>query len=284
MSHDDTTNDERDRTVLPWRKVYPRDRKTDPRRWTLTLEQRGALEELLDAAWLNDGALPADDDVLATLSTAGARWPEIGPPIMTTFFRREGASYVSAELAAEVAEARAYVSEQKRKSALAADARKRRAEAAPADASAGPPPSAVSRQPSDTRDQTTENGFPASDGAGDPMSLQIAAKRTAIAKQSTWTKEACDEWKARYGGTAPGGRIGKAIKPLVAAHGWGQVSPAWQKYLENTEAKYASPQRFADTYGSWSGAKPDPIAAPGRGARTDAFVARVLGMGNGGGA
>ena len=68
-----------------------------------------------------------------------------------------------------------------------------------------------------------------------------------------WTREACDDWIARFKGSAPGGRIGKALKPLVGAHGWPEVRAAWQSYLSQSEAEFASAERFAATYGRWSG-------------------------------
>lgn len=80
-------------------------------------------------------------------------------------------------------------------------------------------------------------------------------KRIAAAPPS-WSREACDVWIARYGGTAPGGRIGKALKPLVDRYGWPAVRVAWLSYLTQSDAEFASPQRFAATYGRWSGAAP----------------------------
>ena len=74
-----------------------------------------------------------------------------------------------------------------------------------------------------------------------------------------WSREACDLWISRFGGTAPGGQIGKAMKPLVDRHGWLAVRAAWQSYLGQTEAEYASPTRFASTFGRWSGGEA-PVA------------------------
>lgn len=69
----------------------------------------------------------------------------------------------------------------------------------------------------------------------------------------SWSRQAAEDWIERYGGTAPGGRIGSALKPLVAVHGWLEVRAAWRSYLTQTEAEYASAQRFSATYGRWSG-------------------------------
>ena len=70
---------------------------------------------------------------------------------------------------------------------------------------------------------------------------------------ASWSAQACEDWISAYNGTAPGGRIGKALSPLVKSHGWEAVRTAWRSYLAQTEAEYASPQRFAATFGRWSG-------------------------------
>lgn len=69
---------------------------------------------------------------------------------------------------------------------------------------------------------------------------------------SSWSREACDDWMSRFeGATAPGGQIGKALKALVTAHGWPAVRAAWKRYLGESEARYASPARFAATWSDW---------------------------------
>jgi hypothetical protein len=94
----------------------------------------------------------------------------------------------------------------------------------------------------------------------------LALPRPHIAgKPKAWSVEACDDWIGAYRGTAPGGRIGKALAPLVKAHGWEAVRVAWRSYLAQTEAEFASPQRFAATFGRWSGSA--PAAAPRSGGK-----------------
>ena len=66
-----------------------------------------------------------------------------------------------------------------------------------------------------------------------------------------WSSEACDDWQARFGGTAPGGRIGKALKPLVSRYGWETIRPAWRRYLAEKEPEFATPQDFAAKLGEW---------------------------------
>jgi hypothetical protein len=64
-----------------------------------------------------------------------------------------------------------------------------------------------------------------------------------------WTAAAGDAWIARFGGTAPFGRIGKALKPLVDKHGWDrEVKGAWGRYLADENPTYASPEGFSQKF------------------------------------
>lgn len=97
-----------------------------------------------------------------------------------------------------------------------------------------------------------------------------------VAVGASWSKHACDDWIDRYGGTAPGGQIGKALKPLVEKHGWPAVRHAWRSYLEQSDAEFASASRFAATYGRWSGSAPPgakPTVADRTRANLEAWVA-----------
>jgi hypothetical protein len=123
----------------------------------------------------------------------------------------------------------------------------------------------VRRQTPD--DRTTEERI--AEPAAPPTPRSRSSRRTSDgngarkAKAESWSKEACALWVERFQGTAPGGRIGKALKPLVGSHGWPEVRAAWVAYLEQVEAEYASPQRFAATFGRWSGSVPPAVAAKG---------------------
>lgn len=71
----------------------------------------------------------------------------------------------------------------------------------------------------------------------------------------SWSKRACDIWIAVFAGTAPGGRIGTALKPLVAQHGADDVLSTFERWLRkmNTQgrAAFATPEAFAQKYGTW---------------------------------
>ncbi len=85
----------------------------------------------------------------------------------------------------------------------------------------------------------------------EPISGATAPATIKDAQKQVWTREACDDWIARFGGTAPGGQITGHLNPLVKKHRWEGVRPAWQNYLAQSDAQYASPARFAATFNGW---------------------------------
>ena len=86
-----------------------------------------------------------------------------------------------------------------------------------------------------------------------PDILDVSASVQRTAPTNPWVAQACDAWTSAYDGNAPGGQIGRALLSLVKKHGWDVLRLAWLRYLSETDAKYASPTRFAQTYGRWSG-------------------------------
>jgi hypothetical protein len=73
-----------------------------------------------------------------------------------------------------------------------------------------------------------------------------------VQRMPSWSRDACDDWIAGTGGTAPGGRIGKALHPLVTKLGWPAVRPAWTEFCSGGESKYG-PEHFANHYGEFAG-------------------------------
>lgn len=77
-----------------------------------------------------------------------------------------------------------------------------------------------------------------------------------------WVREACILWqRATNGGLIAPGRMGKALKPLVDREGWDVVQLGFRHYLQVTELRFLSPERFVATYGEWA-MKPKLRAAP----------------------
>jgi len=81
---------------------------------------------------------------------------------------------------------------------------------------------------------------------------------------ASWSSEACDDWQARFGGTAPGGKIGRELKPLVTKHGWEVVRPVWRRYLAEKDAEFATPADFAQKFDVWRKGRVKPSAAADR--------------------
>lgn len=97
--------------------------------------------------------------------------------------------------------------------------------------------------------------------AGSAITPVPVAAPPASPKPPSWSREACDDWIERFEGVAPGGPIGRHLKPLVDKHGWPAVRAAWKAYLEQTEVEFASPAAFAQKFGLWKRPAPAPPAA-----------------------
>lgn len=75
---------------------------------------------------------------------------------------------------------------------------------------------------------------------------------TTGAPRVEWVASLGKHWEGQYGGIAPFGRIGRTLKPLRETHGDAILLAHWLNYLHDTPGKYASPDRFAETFGNWS--------------------------------
>lgn len=101
--------------------------------------------------------------------------------------------------------------------------------------------------------------------------IQKEPKTSRASAGDSWVQELGKDWVSQYKGEAPYGEIGKRLKPLVEAEGFEPVQARWRFYLGATEGRYASPTRFAQTYGAWDRAG----GAPAQEARISADDARV---------
>jgi hypothetical protein len=85
-------------------------------------------------------------------------------------------------------------------------------------------------------------------------------RTTAKAVPTGWVGQAGEDWRIQYDAAPNWGRLGRVLKPLVDEHGWPTVR---LHYLAETEGKWATAERFAETYGHWAGtALPPARAAP----------------------
>ena len=193
----------------------------------MTLEERGAYVTLLAHAWI-EGAVPSDLPKLARLCEVPVAdmkrlWPAIAPCWHPA--RRDGL-LVNARMEKERRKQASYRKSQ--------SARALTRQASPKLARAKPKPSSPSSSPS---------------------SKSKATPSAPTAPVVTWLTPFSEAWKASYGGDPNFGQLAKSLKPLTEAHPPGEVLDHWTRYLAGTEAKYASPSRFTQTYGSWE--KPD---------------------------
>jgi uncharacterized protein YdaU (DUF1376 family) len=208
--------------------------------------------DLLDEVWLReDHVVPDDDRIIGLIVGDPVRWKALRQTILSRFRKVAGGwtndtalqvIHQSEKRATNQANYRARVA------AEAGNNHDNTGDNAPDNKAASL--SLVSVSISQEQDQLS---------ASPPTKPKKAVTETAItvSPANAWSREACDDWQARFHGTAPGGRIGKALKPLVGTHGWPSVRAAWQSYLTQVEAEYASPERFAATFGRWSGESPD---------------------------
>jgi hypothetical protein len=91
---------------------------------------------------------------------------------------------------------------------------------------------------------------------------EATAKALAVIGPRPWNQRACDVLIRKYGGTAPGARVTKALRPLVAKAGEDAVLAAFARYVDETEAEFFSPERFATTFGRWAPRSPPSQSAP----------------------
>ena len=76
-------------------------------------------------------------------------------------------------------------------------------------------------------------------------------KHSRAGARATWLSQFAATWTARYDGAPAFGVLAKHLSPLVDANGIPMVLEHWTRYLAATEAQYASPARFAQTFGAW---------------------------------
>jgi len=200
----------------------------------MTAEEQGVYRNLLDECWLRGGVIPDDDFALKKISGDPDAWPRVRKKVLARFEKCEGG--LRNETADEV---------------IHQATRRANNQRAYRDRQRG------GHKPDNAADNDPDNepASPSPSPSPSPSKTQRPRKRssgTAVAALGhNWSKDACDDWIERFGGTAPGGRIGKALKPLIAKYGWELIRPVWQKYLREEKPEFANPQDFASKLGRW---------------------------------
>ena len=218
----------------------------------MTAEEQGVYRNLLDECWIRGGVIPADEFALRKISGDPDAWNRVGAKVLKRFkrvsggWRNETADEVMRQSQRRAKNQKAY-RDRSQVSLLPDNAADNAADNGPDNnpASPSPSPSPVSVTRSDSDSGSTERPSGA----------------VAPGTEFWWTRDACDDWNERFGeGTAPGGRIGKGLQVLVGKYGWGVIRPAWQRYLREKDAEYASPQDFASKLKLWLGGRTKGVA------------------------
>jgi len=227
----------------------------------MTAEEQGVYRNLLDECWLRGGVIPDDERILAKIGGDPAAWPRVRRQVLSRFHAVDGG--LSNETAtAVIAQTTEFRDRQKTKALqrVAGAVRSPGGRFAPAEPPADAPADAPAEDPADAPAEPPADA-PAEDPAGhhpsvlrSPFSVlrSPASVNGLAASPPSWSREACDDWNERFGdGTAPGGRIGKALKPLIERYTWETIRPAWKRYLSEKDAEFATPQDFATKLTIW---------------------------------
>ena len=88
-----------------------------------------------------------------------------------------------------------------------------------------------------------------------PQRTATCSPQSATGKRkgenTTWLSSFWSAWVDQYGGEPSAGQLAKTLKPLVDDNGTDEVLRRWVAYMSSTSAAFASPSRFAQTFGSW---------------------------------
>jgi uncharacterized protein YdaU (DUF1376 family) len=221
--------------------IYPKDWLASEDIALMPPEAEGLFIRLLMIAWDNRG-LPTDADAVRKLAgTKYARvWKTAWPPVRKKFVERSS-RLVNLRQEQER-------DKQTERAKKAAEAAKSRWDNNRPDANAS---AKHMLAPSSVVEPKQSLAVAVASASTKPTTKPSAPK----APGATWLSPFLQAWTATYGGNANPGRLAKSLKPLTEAHAPGEVLDHWTRYLAATEARYASPERFAETFGSW--AKPE---------------------------
>lgn len=252
----------------------------------MTLAEQGAYRNLLDELWIREGGIPNDERILARACGDAIEWPNVRKRVLAQFYLKDGFWYnhTHDEVMGKAKNFRDSQAEKGKKGAKA-----RWGEDGPANGPAidpannsaitddGPANGLRLRSPSPLPSQSPSRNNGVTDSAptvaapapatgyailqerkmrGEPPFEPPAVTAALVpVKAKSWTAEACEDWSEFSGGVAPGGKIGAALKPLVAkvarekgwdeATAWSKIRPYWRKFCESDERRFG-PHAFAE--------------------------------------
>jgi hypothetical protein len=129
--------------------------------------------------------------------------------------------------------------------------------------------SRATETPTATPTDETDTGAGAPADRGRPS--RKVEREQKQAAETAWIGRACSVWTKHMGGEAPGGRIAKALRPLVKKYGEAEVLKAWDDFLAAHVAagtgQYANVNDFAARYGYFKEHGVKMPAANGNGGR-----------------
>lgn len=95
--------------------------------------------------------------------------------------------------------------------------------------------------------------------------LPRAAKKPAAPQgdfkpRDSWLGPSSRTWAAKFGdGSFPFGKAARLLAALRAVHEPGTIAEHLKRYLDNTEPRYASLARFAETFAQWGPTNPHAL-------------------------
>jgi uncharacterized protein YdaU (DUF1376 family) len=237
----------------PWFAFYVKDWIVETA--LLTAAQKGALADLRAYAWHSDPpcTLPNDDTVLAKLSGLARQWPKLGVAVRAFFIVED--DKLRDPMLSEAYEEMVKSSARKSQAGkLGAEQRwKGHSKVAGGQERVGPMATAPSEThgnrttdgwhpQSDRESQTDTQAQPEPPSGGNDCSHDVT---------SVWPGRMQGIWRNQYGGDLPAQKV-TALSNLVVEHGPDEVARRLENYCLSVEGRYATVQRFAETFGEWT--------------------------------
>jgi uncharacterized protein YdaU (DUF1376 family) len=229
---------------------FPRDYLTDEAVVRMSLEQQGAYVRLLSHQWL-EGSIPADMIGLAALCGISAgKMKKLWPGLQKKFSATDDGRLQNQRME-EIREEQANHKQKQSLGGKRGAAKRWGGDKSPNGSPNGSPTPDPMASDSSASASATAIGTDTDIGAVAPHPKPEKPKR----EPSGWSAKACEAWVQKFGGVAPGGKIGAALKPLVKKYGEAEVLHVWTQYLATEEEKYISPAAFAQKYRTWRDGK-----------------------------